>query len=158
MNWLSLSFLAMISFCSMSFLIVTLTRKGIPVNFVLLFTALGVGLFFALITLKLHNFPTNFEKTSIIFAILIILLSAFGNWAQYTATNIAPNPGLVIAITSTQAGLLALISAIFLKSKMNPVQIIGLLIVIFGVITLSVGSSLNRGQNTNIPKAQTLNK
>jgi drug/metabolite transporter (DMT)-like permease len=150
MSWFSLSFLAMISFSLMTFCIVTLTRKGIPVNFVLLFTALGVFAFFTLLTWKLHNFPAHTEVSTIIVVSLIILLSALGNWAQFSATNNAPNPGLVIAIVSMQSGVLAIISWIFLKSKMNPIQIIGLIIVIAGVATIGIGSGINKKPNDDI--------
>lgn len=115
-----------------------------PVNFVLLFTAIGVGIVFLLLTLKMQNLPKHLDVATIIMLLLVVVLSAIGNWSQFSATKIAPNPGMVIAIVSTQAGLLAILSAIFLRSKMNPIQIIGLLIVMTGVVTLSIGSTKNQ--------------
>lgn len=140
LHWLILCGIAILSFSVMVTLMNFVARKGYPIPFIL------SGLF--LVGAILYIFQT-FVATPvkvpispfIIFLILLMgILSFIGNLAQFQAFNTAPNPGLAIAAISLQAGLIAILGAIFFKSSMTTLQIIGLIICLFGVMLISVGS------------------
>src|SRR5437667_1452756 len=127
--WLFLAFISLFSLSVMSILITILTRKGYPVSFVLL----GLG---AVLTLFYFSQTFIFFKPalpitfSIFFIMLLIgILSAIGNLTLFQAANNAPNAGLAIAIgAGMQSAVVTILALVFLKDKITPPQIAGIIL------------------------------
>jgi len=141
MNWIGYSLTALVAFSFMNILIVYLTRKSIPVTFILLIIGVVFTLIYSIqtfITTK-FNFEINLNTLVILFG--AGLLSVVGNWGQYSAVRDAPNPGLAIAIASLNAGLVAILAIIFFKDKLTIIQITGLVLGIVSIILIALGSA-----------------
>lgn len=139
-NWIALATIAMFSFSVLVTLINYLSKKGIPVP-VTLFGIFIVGAVVSLFQIKqAGGFKGQINISFIALIIFMGLLAVLGNWAQFAAAEKAPNPGLAIAIVSLQAGVIAVIARVFFNAIMTPLQLVGLLISLSGVILISLGS------------------
>lgn len=142
LNWFVLSVIALTSLSAMSFLITFLTRKGIPVSFVLL----AIGIIFTIFYFYHSFFVLHYKmQTSLVtFGILIVIgaLSVIGNMALFQAANDAPNPGLAVAIgAGLQSGLVALLAFVILKDKLSGLQIAGLILSIIAILFITLGEN-----------------
>lgn len=146
-NWILLSLIGLFSLSVMSFLITSLTRKGYPTSFVLLGIGIIFTIFYSFQTFALLKYRPEFRLEVFALLLLIGLLSAIGNVALFQAANNAPNAGLAIAIgAGMQSGLVALLAFIFLKDKMSPLQIIGLILSVVAVILITSGNSTSKNK------------
>ena len=134
----------------MSVLITVLTRKGYPTSFVLL----GIGIVFT-IAYSLQTFVFAKEKPEITISViglilLIGVLSTVGNLMLFQAANNAPNPGLAIAIgAGMQAGVVALLAFLFLKDKLSPLQILGLVLALISIFLIVAGQNKSNDNTTS---------
>lgn len=149
MNWIPLSIISLLLLSTMSFLITILTKKGYPVSFLLL----GVGIvltityFFQTFVLSPQKFAVSFS--TILLLSLIGILSALGNLFLYQAASKAPNAGLALAIGGQQAVVVSVFTLLFLKGKLTPLQIIGIILATLAIILISIGGTSAKPNHTN---------
>lgn len=142
MNWLTLSLIALCLLSVMSMLIVSLTRKGYPVSFVLIGVGVAFTVFYTLQTFVFspHQFPIHLS--TVLLLGLIGLLSVLGNLAYFRAANDAPNAGLAVSIgAGLQAALISVLAVFFLKDKLTPLQILGIILAVISVFLINLGSA-----------------
>ena len=135
-----MSFMGLVSISVMTLMITYLVRKGLPTAFVLFVLVFVVGAVYGGQTLLGGNKPHNVTLYFWLLLVLAGILSAVGNLAIYRATAIAPNPGLVITILGLQGGIVGLLAVVFLKDKLNMVQLLGILVGIIAVAIIGYGS------------------
>ncbi|OGK18928.1 hypothetical protein A3G67_01400 [Candidatus Roizmanbacteria bacterium RIFCSPLOWO2_12_FULL_40_12] len=147
MNWLTSSFISLVCISVMAFLITFLTRRGVALSFT--FFAFGVVFttVYGIQTFILEKPQLNVNAGIIAVLIFIALLSAVGNYLMFLASAAAPNAGLPIAIVGMQSGIVALLAFIFLRDKMSPIQLAGLILSIVAIFLISLGGSQNRASN-----------
>jgi len=149
MNWITLSIISLLLLSVMSFLITILAKKGYPVSFILL----GIGIvftvafFFQTFVFSPHTFTVSFN--TIFLLLLIGVLSTIGNLFLYQAASNAPNAGLAFAIGGLQAVLVSVFAFIFLKDKLTPLQIIGVILAVFAIILINLGGVSAKPNHTN---------
>jgi drug/metabolite transporter (DMT)-like permease len=138
-NWIFLAFVALSCFSVLVSIITVLTKRGLPLPFILM-CAFGVSmvLYFAQ-TWMATRFSFEVSLQSLLLLLLVGVLAFIGNWAQFQAAGLAPNPGLAIAVVSLQSGLIALIAVIFFKEKLTLLQTLGLVVTMAGIMLISVG-------------------
>lgn len=123
----------------MSFLITSLTRKGYPVSFVLFGIETILTILYCIQTFAVEKYKPELTLGAILLLLLIGVLSAVGNFAQFQAANDAPNPGLAIAISGMSAGIVALLVLIFLRDELTTMQIIGLVLALVSIFFITAG-------------------
>ena len=95
MNWILLSIIALSCFSVMVTLITMLSRGGLPVSFILFGLSIVITIYYFIQTFLTTHFKFTVDSRTVIFLLVIGLLSGFGNWAQFQAANDAPNPLLL---------------------------------------------------------------
>jgi drug/metabolite transporter (DMT)-like permease len=135
--WPILSLLAMMCFSVMIILMTFIGRRGVSVPFMLLgISIVCIPLFY------LHAASTGgfSQLTGLSIAILIIIsiLSAIGNIAQFEAMKASPNPGLPLTIVGFYSALVAVIAVFVFKDKLTIMQIIGIITALVGVSLISL--------------------
>jgi drug/metabolite transporter (DMT)-like permease len=140
MNWVLLSFIALTCFSIMVTLITMLSRGGLPVSFILFGLSVVLTIFYFIQTFITTKFGFAVDTKTLLFLLIIGVLSGIGNWAQFQAARDAPNPGLAIAIVGMQAGLIAILAMFYLKDKITALQAVGIGVGIFAILLISVGA------------------
>ncbi len=140
MSWILLSFVALTCFSIMVTLITMLSRGGLPVSFILFGLSVVLTFFYFIQTLVTTKFGIAVDVKTLLFLLVIGILSGIGNWAQFQAANDAPNPGLAIAIVGMQAGLIAIFAILFLKDKITTLQAVGIGVGIVAIMLISMGA------------------
>lgn len=156
-NWLTQSIFALTTLSVMSFLITFLTRKGVPVSFVML----GIGIIFTVFYCY-HTFVVlqyKMQPSFSTFGLLFVIgaLSVVGNLALFQAANSAPNPGLAIAIgAGLQSGLIAVLAFFILKDKLTTIQMLGLVLSIAAVLMITLGGNKTDKKTSAIKDTKTV--
>lgn len=140
MNWVGLSLTALVAFGVMNILITYLARKSIPVSFILLAIGFVFTIVYSIQTFVSTKFSFEINLSTLLILLVASLLSVVGNWTLYTATRDAPNPGLAIAVTGLNAGLVAILAIIFFRDKLTLMQIAGIFFGIISILLISIGS------------------
>jgi len=154
-SWVSLSFIGLASISVMTVIITYLVRKDLPTAFVLFLVGFVVIVVYGGQILLGDNKPHGVTLFLWLLIVLAGILSAIGNLAIYRATAISPNPGLVITILGLQGGIVAVLAVIFLKDKLNVVQLVGVLVGIVAVALIGYGSrnTTKAGQSSTKSKS-----
>lgn len=137
MNWLVLSFFAMLCFASVALIIKKLTltepqSEVINFYFFLFTTIVFLGLSLSKGT-RLITPPDSIKW----FALLAVVAAA-ANYFSVAAIRSAPNPGYVTGIRGFEASITALVSVMLFKSEMTATKFIGIVLTIGGLILLSL--------------------
>ncbi len=140
MSWFNLSIIGLFALSFMSFLITLMTRKGYPVPFVLLCLSGVLFLYYFFQTFILSQTKINLSVEGVIILITIGVLSAVGNLTLYQAANIAPNPGLAIAIVGLQSVVVSVLAVMVFHDKLTPIQISGIVLGILAIFLINLGS------------------
>jgi len=143
-SWIILALIALICFSIMVTLITFSSRKGLPLSFIL-FGIFSVGsVVYFLQTLFTTSFKFQISGLSIGLILAMGVLSVIGNYAQFQASNSAPNPGLAIAVVGLQSALIAILATVFFKDKVSSLQIVGMIIGLIGISMISLGGSVKK--------------
>lgn len=140
-NWIGFSFIALISFATLITLFTYLTKKGFSVAFLLFVVSLLYTIFYGVQTVVQKQFPVSISAVTILLLLILGIIGAIGNYAQFHAITIAPNSGLVIAIVNSFAGLVAVLAFLFFKESLSPVQILGLTLSIVALVLINLGTT-----------------
>lgn len=135
MTWLTQSFIAMASFALMVIMVTNELKKGMSSQMAMLLIALTWIPAFGIWQWKKGFMPIS--ASSVLVIIIAGLLSVLGNWAQFEAAARAPSPGLSASVVSCQVVLIAILAKLLFHSYINPMQIIGMLICLIGVVIIS---------------------
>lgn len=73
-----------------------------------------------------------------IIAALMGIVSIIGTIAIMKGVEVAPNPGYVLAISSSSVIIVTLLSPLLYESELSPLNLIGVIVVIFGIALLVV--------------------
>jgi drug/metabolite transporter (DMT)-like permease len=154
LSWLTQALLGLFSLGLMSFLITFITRKGYSVSFVLfaVVLVLTVGYFFQTFILSKQTFVIDYKL--IILLLITGILSYFGNLFLFQAAHDAPNPGLAITIGGMQGIVVAVLSVIFLKDKLNTLQIVGLILAVLAIFLINAGSGAKDSTSSSSTEAK----
>ena len=109
-------------------------------SFILFGLSVVLTFFYFIQTLVTTKFGIAVDVKTLLFLLVIGILSGIGNWAQFQAANDAPNPGLAIAIVGMQAGLIAIFAILFLKDKITTLQAVGIGVGIVAIMLISMGA------------------
>lgn len=137
-SWVAYSFIAMVLFSGIYLHLKALTQHSIHA-FVINFW------FFALMALGFAS-VNLFTKTSFsvpkaswpIYAGLIFV-GVLGNYFSVKAYEVAPNPGYVTAIMACSMVVVTVLSVFLFKSTINPLQWLGVALVLVGVSLITFG-------------------
>ena len=140
MNWIVLSLVALFSFSAMVTLITVLARQGFALSFILLAISVVIGIFFFIQTFITTHFKFAITWGTLAILLIVGLLSAVGNLAQFQAAKDAPNPGLAFAIVGMQAAVVSIIAVLFLKDKLTVLQTAGIVLGVIAILLISLGS------------------
>jgi len=134
MPWYIYSILASLSFVGMVLCTRYLGNKGFSSKQILLFL-FGFA-FFGFVISNIGSFAVWTSGQSLIFLLILIIaaiLSAIGNWADFTAVIKAPNPGFAGVIKSSNVLLVAIFSVLIFGSSLSLAKLLGILLVIGGI-------------------------
>ncbi len=125
MNWIILSFIAMLSFLFMNYIFkIVGQRSMIPL--------LAIA-YIASALILLPFFRPTISKREVLLGIAAGILALIGSITSFLALQKAPNPGFVLAIIATNSLCLALISHFLLGAKLGVDDILGITLVIIGL-------------------------
>ncbi len=154
LDWFSLSLIALVGYSLMSFLIVVMAKKGYPVSFILLGVGVAFLIYYSLQTFVFSHAVLHVTPLGIMIILVIGLLSAFANLVAYQASAVAPNAGLVLAIsTGMQSVVVAILAVIFLKDNMTVLQTWGIIFAVISIFFISLGS---RQSNKTVSTGKTV--
>lgn len=138
MSWYVYSILASLSFAGMVLCTRYLGNKGFSSKQILLFL-FGFA-FFGFLIINKGLFITVWESeyflAFIIIATATSIFAVIGNWANFTATIKAPNPGFVGAIKNSNVLLIVFLSTLIFKSSLSLLKLLGAVFIIVGIVML----------------------
>lgn len=148
-----MSLVGLVTLSIMTVLITHLVRKGLPTVFVLFVLFVVVAVIYGAQMLVTGVKPGNISAYFWVLLITIGVLSAIGNLALFKAAGSSPNPGLVVSILGVQGGVVAILAVIFLKDKVNLVQLIGIMLGIVAIVIIGLGSRAPKTSSKVNPQA-----
>jgi uncharacterized membrane protein len=136
LNWLIQSFIGLFSATGMMILVLTQTKAGVSVNFIMMLIASVWFPSFAFLTYK-EGIPFKITAVTLLVIIAAGILSVLANFMQFEAANKAPNAGIVYAIIGCTSVLVAVFSWSFLNGSLTAKQIVGIIFCTLGIVFLS---------------------
>ncbi len=136
----------------MTVIITYLVRKGLPTVFVLFVLFAVVATIYGAQVLLTNAKPAAIPVHFWILLLTIGVLSAIGNLALFKAAAGSPNPGLVVGIVGLQGGAVTVLATIFLKDKINTVQLLGIMLGIIAIVIIGLGSRSLKSSSSADPK------
>lgn len=136
-NWFVYALIGTIGFSFMTLLIRYITTKELSpaLTMTYLFTIAAVVLWLYSGATEKITMPSKWILISLIAA---SVLSAGGNILMTTSIKIAPNPGYTQAVIATNIILVTALSIVLFSLKVQPIAIIGVILIFAGVIVLSL--------------------
>jgi len=142
MNWITQSFIAMITYALAAVLVVDLLKKGVTIQFIMLLMSIIAVPAFSFIVYKDGASVVPLSKKIILLIIIAGVFSFIGNMTQFVAGAKAQqavgNAGMAFAIVACQVIVIALISRFFMGGSLTLTQIIGIGLCIAGIATISI--------------------
>lgn len=137
MNWVTYSFISMVSFAAMMLLFKKLTETSMlpeVINFYFfLFSTIAFLIFNLLRRTKLE-----LPSSSIYIFVLAALIAISANYFSISAIKIAPNPGYSKAIQSFDVVIISVSSIFLFGAKITMVKAAGIVLSVCGLILLSL--------------------
>ncbi|MFH1522512.1 MAG: EamA family transporter [Patescibacteria group bacterium] len=137
LHWLVQSFIALFSAAGMMILILTQTKVGVSVNFIMMIIAAVWLPSFVLLTYK-EGISFEITITNILIIFAAGVLSVLANYMQFNAANNAPNAGIVYAILGCSSVLVTVFSWIFYGGRLTLIEILGIILCVFGTTLLNL--------------------
>ncbi|HVZ12378.1 MAG TPA: hypothetical protein VG965_05090 [Patescibacteria group bacterium] len=149
LNWFGLAIISLFSLSLMSILITYLTRRGLPVYFVLIGLGIIPAIYYISQTFIFSHTKIELNLTVLLIIIAIGILSTIGNVTIFQAANDAPNPGLALAIAAgMQSAVVAIIAFFIFRDKLNAIQILGIILGVLAVFLINIGSRVEKSVST----------
>src|SRR5262245_35145848 len=140
MHWLAQAMIATIGFAVLILLVTHLTQLGINptvINlYLFIFSTIGFSFYGLVIQRTSLAFPAHTLPTFIALGCIAVI----ANSSAVNALSSAPNPGLVRTVQSMEAVVVTIAAIFIYKAKIEPRQVIGILLMISGLFLVSYKS------------------
>jgi drug/metabolite transporter (DMT)-like permease len=147
-SWPILSFVGLVTLSVMTLIVTYLVRKGLPTVFVLFVLFVVASIVYGTQVFLTRAKPAAVPAQFWLLLLSIGILCAIGNLALFNAAAASPNPGLVVSIVGLQGAVVAVLAVIFLKDRISPVQLIGVVLGVIAVVIIGLGG---RDPNATTP-------